>query len=71
MKIFYEAFLAGILGLLFLVIIGICVSWLLAIIWNAVMPDVFNLPEITTWQMFLMYLLINLVKNGITFNMKK
>ena len=31
----------------------------------------FNLPEVTTWQMFLMYLLINLVKNGISFNMNK
>lgn len=52
-------------------IIGLCFSWFLAILWNAVMPDIFNLPEVTTWQMFLMYLLINLVKNGISFNMNK
>lgn len=67
---FLTAFIAGIIGILFLVLIGLCVSWLLAIIWNAVMPDIFNLPEVTTWQMFLMYLLINLAKNGISFNMK-
>ena len=74
MKIFLETFLtavtAGIIGILFLVLIGLCFSWFLAILWNAVMPDIFNLPEVTAWQMFLMYLLINLAKNGISFNMK-
>lgn len=75
MKIFLETFLtafaAGIIGILFLVLIGLCFSWFLAILWNAVMPDVFNLPEVTAWQMFLMYLLINLAKNGISFNTNK
>lgn len=75
MKKFLETFLtaaaAGIIGILFLVLIGLCFSWFLAILWNAVMPDVFNLPEVTAWQMFLMYLLINLAKNGISFNMNK
>jgi hypothetical protein len=75
MKSFLETFLtaaiAGIIGILFLVLIGLCFSWFLAILWNAVMPDVFNLPEVTAWQMFLMYLLINLAKNGISFNMNK
>jgi hypothetical protein len=75
MKKFLETFLtaavAGIIGILFLVLIGLCFSWFLAILWNAVMPDIFNLPEVTAWQMFLMYLLINLAKNGISFNMNK
>ena len=75
MKTFLETFLtaavAGIIGILILVLIGLCFSWFLAILWNAVMPDIFNLPEVTAWQMFLMYLLINLTKNGISFNMNK
>lgn len=75
MKTFLETFLtaavAGIIGILLLVLIGLCFSWFLAMLWNAVMPDIFNLPEVTTWQMFLMYLLINLAKNGISFNMNK
>ena len=75
MKTFLEKFLtaavAGIIGILFLVLIGLGFSWFLAILWNAVMPDIFNLPEVTAWQMFLMYLLINLTKNGISFNMNK
>ena len=63
LKTLLTAFAAG--------IIVLCFSWVLTILWNAVMPDIFNLPEVTTWQMFLMYLLINLVKNGISFNMNK
>lgn len=74
MKTFLETFLtavaAGIIGIFILVLIGLGFSWFLAILWNAVMPDIFNLPEATAWQMFLMYLLINLAKNGISFNMK-
>lgn len=71
LETFLTAFAAGAIGILFLVLIGLCFSWFLAILWNAVMPDIFNLPEVTAWQMFLMYLLINLAKNGISFNMNK
>lgn len=67
---FFTAFFAGIIGILFLIFIGLCFSWVLTILWNTVMPDIFGLPEITAWQMFLLYLLINLVKNGISFNLK-
>lgn len=71
LETFLTAFAACIIGILFLVLIGLCFSWFLTILWNAVMPDIFNLPEVTTWQMFLMYLLINLAKNGISFNTNK
>lgn len=70
LETFLTAFAAGIIGIFILVLIGLGFSWFLAILWNAVMPDIFNLPEVTAWQMFLMYLLINLAKNGISFNMK-
>ena len=63
LKIFLTVFAVG--------IIVLCFSWFLTILWNAVIPDIFNLPEVTTWQMFLMYLLINLAKNGISFNTNK
>jgi hypothetical protein len=70
LETFLTAIAAGIIGIFILVLIGLGFSWFLAILWNAVMPDIFNLPEVTAWQMFLMYLLINLAKNGISFNMK-
>jgi hypothetical protein len=71
LETFLTAIAAGIIGIFILVLIGLGFSWFLAILWNAVMPDIFNLPEVTTWQMFLMYLLINLAKNGISFNTNK
>lgn len=66
-----KTFLKTVLTVFAAGIIVLCFSWVLTILWNAVMPDIFNLPEVTTWQMFIMYLLINIAKNGISFNIKK
>ena len=58
--------LAGFFGL------ACIMAWLIQIIWNAVMPDIFGLPHITFWQAFLLQLLSNLlIKSNLTYNKKK
>jgi hypothetical protein len=43
---------------IFVTVIGFLLVWPLVLMWNFVMPDVFGLPEITYWQMFCLYMLI-------------
>lgn len=51
-----------ILGILAIVCgIALLLAWFTQLIWNAVMPDVFNLPTITFWQAFLLQLLSNIL----------
>lgn len=51
--------------------IGLLLVWPLVWMWNFVMPDVFGLSEITYWQMFCLYILIQvLFKLNITVNNK-
>lgn len=51
------------------VIIGMLMVWPLVWLWNFVMPDIFGLPEITYWQMFALYFLIEcLFKLRLTVN---
>lgn len=45
------------LGLLLIAAIGFLMALLISLVWNAVMPQIFNLPEITYWQAYLLYLL--------------
>lgn len=45
------------LGLLLIAAVGFLLALLISLVWNAVMPQVFNLPEITYWQAYLLYLL--------------
>lgn len=53
------------------VIIGMLMVWPLVWLWNFVMPDIFGLPEITYWQMFALYFLIEcLFKLRLTVNNK-
>lgn len=54
------------------VIIGMLMVWPLVWLWNFVMPDIFGLPEITYWQMFALYFLIQcLFKLSVTVNSNK
>jgi hypothetical protein len=59
----------------FLVIIGAIVAlmtWLTMVFWNAVMPDVFNLPRIGFWQAFFLQCLSNiLLKSHCNYKKKK
>lgn len=51
--------------------IGLLLVWPLVWMWNFVMPDVFGLSEITYWQMFWLYFLIQILfKMNITINNK-
>ena len=45
------------LGLLLIAAVGFLLALLISLVWNAVMTQVFNLPEITYWQAYLLYLL--------------
>ena len=45
------------LGLLLIAAVGFLLALLISLVWNAVMPQVSNLPEITYWQAYLLYLL--------------
>lgn len=45
------------LGLLLIAAVGFLMALLISLVWNAVMPQVFSLPEITYWQAYLLYLL--------------
>lgn len=52
--------------------LGMLLVWPLVWMWNFVMPDVFGLPEITYWQMFWLYCLIQILfKLNVTINNKK
>jgi hypothetical protein len=53
------------------IVIGLLLVWPLVWMWNFVMPDVFGLSEITYWQMFWLYFLIQILfKMNITINNK-
>lgn len=52
--------------------LGMLLVWPLVWMWNFVMPDIFGLPEITYWQMFWLYCLIQILfKLNVTINNKK
>ena len=58
--------------LVLIICIGLLFVWPLVWMWNFVMPDVFGLPEITYWQMFWLYCLIQILfKLNVTINNKK
>lgn len=35
-------------------------AWIIMILWNYVIPDLFNLPELTFWKTFVLCVLIDL-----------
>ena len=59
-------------GLVLIICIGLLFVWPLVWMWNFVIPDVFGLPEITYWQMFWLYCLIQILfKLNVTINNNK
>lgn len=75
MKDLWETFftaVGGIVGaIVTFVVIGLLIGWLLAIMWNYTMPDLFGLPE-TDWKhMFVLSLLIRLLWGTGTSSVKK
>lgn len=54
------------------ILLGFLLVWPMVWMWNFVMPDIFGLPEITYWQMFWLYCLIQILfKLNVTINNKK
>ena len=44
------------------IVIALFASWVMMIAWNWLMPELFGLPEITFWQMFV----LSFITNGLT-----
>lgn len=65
MKDLWETFfkvVGGIVGtIVVLAIIGLAFGWLLAIMWNYTMPDLFGLPETDWTHMFVLYMMVRLM----------
>lgn len=54
------------------ILLGFLLVWPMVWMWNFVMPDIFGLPEITYWQMFWLYCLIQILfKLNVTINNNK
>ena len=48
--------------IIILLVVGVSAfgAWLVMLLWNFVMPDIFNLPELTFWKAFGLCVLIEL-----------
>lgn len=75
MKDLWETFftvVGGIIGaIVTLVIIGLLIGWLLAIMWNYTMPDLFGLPETDWAHMFVLSMMVRLLWGTGVSNTKK
>jgi branched-subunit amino acid ABC-type transport system permease component len=65
MKDLWETFFVAVGGiittLLGVLLLGLVIGWLLAIMWNYSMPDLFGLPE-TDWKhMFVLFTMVRLL----------
>lgn len=57
--------IVGLIGLLFLI------TWLVQLVWNAIIPEVFLGPSLTYWQTLGLMFLTNVFFKGINKNYKK
>lgn len=65
----WENILAIIIGIVFVLGVAfglMCLnSWLIMLLWNAILPALFGFSTITFWQTFGLYLILWLLKGGI------
>lgn len=65
MKDLWETFFTAVGGMIVaivtFVIISLLIGWLLAIMWNYTMPDLFGLPETDWTHMFVLSVMIRLL----------
>jgi len=54
-----------ILALILIVLIVIVQIWVFKYVWNAVLPDVFKLPKITTYQAIMILILLMFIRPSI------
>lgn len=75
MKDLWETFfkvVGGVIGaIVTFVVIGLLIGWLLAIMWNYTMPDLFGLPETDWTHMFVLSMMIRLLWGTGASNVKK
>ena len=57
--------IVGLIGLLFFI------TWLVQLVWNAIIPEVFLGPSLTYWQSLGLMFLTNVFFKGINNNYKK
>jgi len=59
------------LAILIALIFGFLLAWVIMVLWNCLMPDIFNLPQINYWQAFGLYFLSYLlIKSSTTYSSK-
>lgn len=75
MKDLWNAFfvaVGGFVGTIAVVaLLGLVIGWLLAIMWNYTMPDLFGCPEASWKHMFVLFMLIRLLFGTGASNIKK
>ena len=75
MKDFWTSFFIAVGGLVITIagvaLLGLVIGWLLAIMWNYAMPNLFGLPEATWSQMFVLFVLVRLIFGTGALNIKK
>lgn len=65
----FKMFLLAVLGILCVlgisVIIGFFMAWVVMLLWNCLAPA-FNLPELTYWQSFALYMLCTILFKSVS-----
>jgi hypothetical protein len=65
MKDLWETFFAAVGGIvatiLGVLLLGLVIGWLLAIMWNCTMPDLFGCPEASWKHMFVLFMMVRLM----------
>lgn len=75
MKNLWETFFVAVGGLVITIagvaVLGLVIGWLLAIMWNYTMPDLFGCPEASWKHMFVLFMMVRLLWGTGASNAKK
>lgn len=75
MKDLWETFFVAVGGLAVTIavvaLLGLVIGWLLAIMWNYTMPDLFGCPEASWKHMFVLFMMVRLLWGTGASNAKK
>ena len=63
--------LFAVIVILFIYLLGLIYAFPIMILWNLLMPQIFGLPQLTYWQTFGLYILINMLIPHINNNSNK
>lgn len=71
MKNFFEVFVLLVLTFSAAVLFSFVTAWVVMLLWNWLMPEIFDISTITYWQAFGMMILSSMLFGGIKFNYNK